>query len=48
MKKSVLRPYRMPQIREIRLALERGFAASPEYPIIVPPGGSEGTGEEEW
>jgi len=40
MKKSVLRPYRMPQIREIELSLNRGFAASLENPVVDP--------EQEW
>ncbi len=40
MGKLCLLPYRMPQIREISLALERGFAASLENPVVDP--------EQEW
>lgn len=47
MKNLITPPYLTPQVRAIALSTERGFAASLEDPI-VPPGGSEGTGEEEW
>lgn len=47
MKNLISQSYLAPQVRKIELSLERGFAASLENPI-VPPGGSEGTGEEEW
>ncbi len=47
MKNLIAQPYIAPHVRAIALSTERGFAASLENPI-VPPGGSEGTGEEEW
>lgn len=36
--------YSVPVVRELPLRIERGFAAS----LDVPPGGSEGTDEEDW
>ena len=40
MKNLISQPYLAPQVREIELSLERGFAASLENPIVDP--------EQEW